>query len=65
MIEFELDDCSITSDNINEEILLLHNNNGLDNCPFHVNLNQMDLNNNGWGDECDEFITNILNDNLG
>jgi len=65
LIEFELDDCSITSDNINEEILLLHNNNGLDNCPFHVNLNQMDLNNNGWGDECDEFITNILNDNLG
>ncbi|MCK9466710.1 MAG: thrombospondin type 3 repeat-containing protein [Candidatus Absconditabacterales bacterium] len=66
LIDFELDDCSITSKNINKEVLLLHNDVcTLDNCPFHINPDQMDINNNGRGDMCDNFIKNLLNDDLG
>jgi hypothetical protein len=63
LISFELDDCSITSKNINKEILLLHNDIcSLDNCPFHVNPDQMDINNNWRWDVCDGFVAEVLKD---
>jgi hypothetical protein len=33
---------------------------GLDNCPFHPNPDQSDLNNNGIGDICEEWINKVL-----
>lgn len=61
LIDFELPDCKITSDNVNYDILKLHNNVcSLDNCPIYENKDQMDLNNNGRWDQCDN-IFNLLN----
>ena len=63
LIDFELEDCSITSKNINKEVLLLHNDIcSIDNCPFHINPDQMDLNKNWRWDACDDFIRKLLND---
>jgi len=54
LIEYENEDCSINMDNINRDIISMHNNIcGLDNCPTVDNKNQMDLNNNWWWDTCD------------
>ncbi len=54
LIEYENEDCSINMQNINRDIVSMHNNIcGLDNCPTVNNENQMDLNNNWWWDLCD------------
>lgn len=54
IIKFEQEDCGINMDNINRDIISLHNGVcGLDNCPTLNNQDQMDLNNNGWWDSCD------------
>ncbi len=61
LIDFELPDCNINLDNINKDILMLHKNVcSLDNCPFFANENQMDINNNGRWDQCDNLI-NLIN----
>lgn len=63
LIDFELPDCKINSDNLNNDILKLHNNIcSLDNCPIYENKDQMDLNNNGRWDQCDN-VFNLLNNN--
>lgn len=54
----EATDCRITQDVINqdvlsEEILYAQKGQQIDNCPFEVNQDQLDLNGNGIGDKCD------------
>ncbi len=66
LIKYEMPDCSISLENINIDVLMLHNNTcGLDNCPFFANTNQMDINNNGRWDECNsmfQWISNYIKD---
>ena len=60
LIEFELPNCDLNADNINTDILMMHQNVcSLDNCPFYKNENQMDINNNGRWDQCDSLISLI------
>ncbi|HRX63879.1 MAG TPA: PKD domain-containing protein [Candidatus Absconditabacterales bacterium] len=62
ILEYENNNCEINAENINSEILYMHNDIcGLDNCPIFENLDQMDLNNNGWGDQCDGLFLNLDN----
>lgn len=62
LIKFELPNCDITEENINMDLLILHNDVcSLDNCPFDPNSTQIDLTNNGRWDQCGyvkDFVDN-------
>ena len=61
LIKFENPDCSIDERNINPEILKSQIwVCSLDNCPFSVNLQQEDINNNWIGDVCEDMIARLL-----
>jgi len=65
LIDFENEDCSINLENINKDILMLHNNVcSLDNCPTFENSNQMDINNNWRWDQCDNILNWFNNNNM-
>ncbi|MDR0859505.1 MAG: thrombospondin type 3 repeat-containing protein [Candidatus Peribacteria bacterium] len=70
LIQYEKADCSYDSENIDEEILRKHFGVcSLDNCPFALNSDQVDLNNNGIGDLCESrtvrtISTPVNNDTL-
>ena len=54
-------DCSITSDNLNVEIIRKQFGVcSLDNCPFDTNEDQKDMNNNGIWDVCESSMSNVL-----
>ena len=54
-------DCSINSQNINYEIFRKEFwVCSLDNCPFQINSDQSDLNNNGIGEACDSNSLQLL-----
>ena len=62
IITRENSDCSVTSDNINEWIFKRQFwVCSLDNCPFELNSDQMDLNNNWIGDSCESMMVDMLN----
>ena len=61
IINRENKDCSITSSNINVEILRKQFwVCSLDNCPFGANEDQTDLNNNGVWDVCESSMSKLL-----
>ncbi len=49
----QITDSVVSKDVLNEEILYAQKGQQIDNCPFLVNQDQLDLNGNGIGDECD------------
>ena len=58
IIKYEKNDCSYNDDNLNvqrlqQEFDLAKNWQDIDNCPFKVNSDQIDLNKNGIGDKCE------------
>jgi hypothetical protein len=62
LIKYENADCSYDGNNINQEILRKHIGVcNLDNCIFTSNSNQLDLNNNGRGDVCEDSISRLTN----
>ena len=61
IITKENKDCSINVDNVNETILKKQIGVcSLDNCPFDVNLDQSDLNNNWVWEVCESSISSLL-----
>ena len=61
VVTYENEDCSINSGNINKEIFISHRNIcSLDNCPIISNVSQLDVNNNWFGDACDDVANDIL-----
>ena len=61
VINYENKDCSITSENVNEEIFVSHRHIcSLDNCPSTENASQLDVNNNWFWDACDGIANEVL-----
>jgi len=60
-------DCSISSENVDLDLLRKHLNGVclLDNCPFVINSDQLDINLDFVGDLCEEQINDLLDDNWG
>ena len=65
IISYENKDCSIWTNNINVDILRKQLwVCSLDNCPFNLNSDQSDLNNNWVWETCEDFIFTLLAQSL-
>ena len=72
LIKYETPDCKYTNDNVNHDVLqqeynlsLEYNfdddlNNDIDNCPFKQNPGQIDVDENGVWDACEDKFTIII-----